>query len=67
MTEHDAVDGVPDSLAQALDELEADPVLMDAVGRLLCENHIFIKRDEIEKVGKLEDDDARRDFYIHYV
>ena len=40
---------------------------MDAVGRLLCENHIFIKRDEIEKVGKLEDDDARRDFYIHYV
>ncbi|UVC08021.1 glutamine synthetase [Rhizobium sp. TH2] len=67
MTAHDAVDGVPDTLGEALDELETDGVLMDAVGRLLCENHIFIKRDEIEKVGKLEDDDARRDFYIHYV
>ena len=46
--------------------LEADGTLMDAVGRLLCENHIFIKRDEIDKTAKLEGD-ALRDFYINYI
>ena len=46
--------------------LEADAALMDAVGRLLCENHVFIKRDEIEKTKALEGE-ALRDFYIHYI
>lgn len=63
---HDAVDGVPDTLSEALDALEADAPLMDAVGRLLCENHVFIKRDEIDKTSALNDD-ALRDFYIHYI
>ncbi len=66
LTEHDAHDGVPETLGGALDALEADGVLMDAVGRLLCENHVFIKRDEIEKTSKMEGD-ALRDFYIHYI
>ena len=66
LMEHDAVDGVPDTLGGALDALEADGALMDAVGRLLCENHIFIKRDEIEKTAALEGE-ALRDFYIHYI
>ena len=55
-----------DHISAALDALEADGVLMDAVGRLLCENHIFIKRDEIDKTAKLEGD-ALRDFYINYI
>jgi glutamine synthetase len=63
---HDATEGVPDTLAGALDALEADAMLMDAVGRLLCENHVFIKRDEIDKTAALEGE-ALRDFYIHYI
>ena len=63
---HDATDGVPDTLGEALDALEADAALMDAVGRLLCENHVFIKRDEIEKTKALEGE-ALRDFYIHHI
>ena len=66
LTAHDAVDGVPETLAGALDALEADGALMDAVGRLLCENHIFIKRDEVEKTAALEGD-ALRDFYINWI
>ncbi len=66
LTEHEAVDGVTETLGGALDALEADGALMEAVGRLLCENHVFIKRDEIEKTSQLEGD-ALRDFYIHYI
>jgi glutamine synthetase len=66
ITGHDAIDGVPDTLAQALDALEADAPLMGAVGRLLCDNHVFIKRDEIEKTKGL-DGEALRDFYINYI
>jgi glutamine synthetase len=59
---HDAVKGVPYTLGGAL---EADGALIDAVRRLLCENHIFIKRDEIEKTAALERD-ALRDYYLPY-
>lgn len=64
--ETDAREGVADDLSGALDALEADGALMDAVGRLLCENHVFIKRDEVAKTAELEGD-ALRDFYIHYI
>ena len=63
---HDATEGVPDDLGSALDALEADAALSDAVGRMLVENHVFIKRDEIGKTAKLEGE-ALRDFYINYV
>ena len=66
LAEHDAVDGVAENLAGAVDALEADAPLMDAVGRQLCNNHIFIKRDEIIKTAALEGD-ALRDFYIHFI
>ena len=66
LAEHDATDGIPENLGAALDALEADKTLMAAVGQTLCENHIFIKRDEIEKTAILQGD-ALRDFYIHYV
>ena len=62
----DAKDGAPSTLGAALDALEADAPLMDAVGKLLCDNHIFIKRDEIIKTAALEGE-ALRDFYLPYV
>ena len=62
----DAKDGAPASLGAALDALEADAALMQAVGQLLCDNHIFIKRDEIEKTAALEGE-ALRDFYMPFI
>ncbi len=63
---HDAEDGVPDDLAAALAELEADTDLVAAVGEDLVGNLAMIKRDEIEKTAKLKKD-TLRDFYIHYL
>ncbi len=62
----DATEGTPENLGAALDALEADAALMEAVGRGLCDNLVFMKRDEIEKTAALEGD-ALRDFYIHYL
>ncbi|MDD9822414.1 MAG: glutamine synthetase family protein [Gammaproteobacteria bacterium] len=63
---HDAADGVPDSLGAALDELENDRDLSAALGAELVANHIAIKRDEVEKTADLTDDDLR-DFYLHFI
>ena len=41
---------IPDSLPDALDVLEKDDALIDAIGRLLVENFIAVKRAEIEEV-----------------
>ena len=62
----DAGHGVAASLADAMDDLEADRALTGAVGTELCENHIFMKRAEVGKTAALEGD-ALRDFYIWYV
>jgi len=62
----DAEEGVPDGLAGALAALAADHKLVAAVGEALVENHIFVKRHEIEKTASLEGD-SLRDFYIYYV
>ncbi|MEL6233068.1 MAG: glutamine synthetase family protein [Pseudomonadota bacterium] len=62
----DATEGVPESLGAALDALAEDSALTGAVGQLLCDNHIFMKRDEIEKTSALEGD-GLRDFYIHWI
>ncbi|HSY87197.1 MAG TPA: glutamine synthetase family protein [Verrucomicrobiae bacterium] len=62
----DAEEGTPDSLAAALEALAADHELVAAVGAALVENHIFVKRHEIEKTASLEGD-SLRDFYIYYV
>jgi glutamine synthetase len=61
-----ATSAAPDNLSQALDELEKDQVLRQAVGEVLAENHIFMKRAEVEKTSKLEGE-ALRDFYINYI
>ena len=63
---HDAEDGVPDSLADALDELRADTDLVAAVGDELVANLTAIKQDEIEKTAQMNTE-ALRDFYIHYL
>jgi glutamine synthetase len=56
--------GVGETLAEALDHLEQDKVLRSAVGELLVDNLIAIKRNEIEKLAALEGD-AARDYYLH--
>lgn len=62
----DARESVATDLSGALDDLVADTALVEAVGKGLVENHVFIKRHEIERVGALEGD-AKRNYYIHYV
>jgi glutamine synthetase len=62
----DAGHGTAASLAGAMEDLEADKALMAAVGRELCEHHLFMKRAEVDKTRALEGD-GLRDFYIWYV
>jgi glutamine synthetase len=63
---HDAKDGVAENLGGALDALEADKALVAAVSEGLVENHVFVKRHEIERVASLEGD-ALRDYYINFI
>ena len=62
----DATEHTPENLSEALDELAADTALSAAVGQLLVDNLIFMKRDEIEKTRDLAGE-ALRDWYIHYL
>jgi glutamine synthetase len=65
-TSNDAPHGVAGSLAAALDDLAADTALQAAVGQGLCDNHLFMKRAEVEKTAALEGE-ALRDWYIWYL
>lgn len=62
----DARDGTAVDLKRAMNDLEADRVLGDRVGRVLVDNHIFMKRKEVIKTRDLEGD-GLRDFYVHFV
>ncbi len=62
----DAADTTALTLAGAMDDLAADTALQSAVGQLLCDNHIFMKRAEVEKTAAL-DGDALRDFYVWFI
>ncbi len=62
----DATHSVPANLAGALDALEADTALVQAVGEGLVANHVGIKRHEIERTAGLEGD-ALRDHYIRFI
>ncbi len=62
----DATEGTADNLASAIDDLEADKELSAAIGQVLVDNHVFMKREEVGKTEALEGD-AQRDFYIHYI
>ncbi len=65
-THNDAPHGVAASLTEALNDLEADTALCAAVGSGLVENHIYMKRAEVEKTSDLAGD-ALRDWYIWYL
>ncbi|MFZ1468239.1 MAG: glutamine synthetase family protein [Paracoccaceae bacterium] len=65
-TGNDAPHGVAASLSEALDDLATDTALSAAVGQGLVDNHIFMKRAEVEKTAGLEGD-ALRDWYIWYI
>ncbi|GAB1361551.1 hypothetical protein MASR1M32_07870 [Rhodobacter sp.] len=65
-TGNDAAHGTAASLSEALDDLAADTALTAAVGQGLVDNHIFMKRAEVEKTANLEGD-ALRDWYIWYL
>ena len=63
---HDATDGVPDNLGDALNELQSDTELVNAVGSDLVGNLVTIKQHEIETTAGL-DSTQLRDYYIHYI
>jgi len=65
-TGQDATDGTAETLALALDDLEADKALCAAMSDAYCAHHLHMKRSEVEKTASL-DFGARRDFYIWYV
>ena len=62
----DAGQGVADSLSAALNDLEADATLGDALGRPLVDHHLFMKRTEVSKTAGLAGE-ALRDYYIWYL
>jgi glutamine synthetase len=65
-TSNDATHGVAASLTEALDDLQVDTALSNAVGAGLVENHIYMKRAEVDKTSALEGA-ALRDWYIWYI
>ena len=62
----DATIGAATDLKSAVADLAADTVLANAVGIGLVENHVFMKKAEVEKTKNL-DPEALRDFYIYYI
>ncbi len=65
-TEIDTAPGIGASLTEALDDLQADIALVNAIGAELIENHVFMKRAEVAKTAGLEGA-ALRDWYIWYL
>jgi glutamine synthetase len=57
---------VAPDLAGALDALEADTALVQAVGEGLVANHVGMKRHEITRTAALAGD-ALRDYYIRFI
>ena len=57
---------IADSLGESLDLLEEDTVLGDAIGRLLVDNFIAIKRAEIEELDGRSDEEII-DYYLPYI
>jgi glutamine synthetase len=62
----DATESVCETLSGALDALEADTVLSQALSQGLVDNHVGIKRHEIERTAALEGV-ALRDYYIRFI
>ena len=62
----DATSGVAETLEGALDALEADSALVEAVGAELVANQLFMRRAEVEKL-RGANAATERDFYIHFI
>ena len=62
----DATIGVAVDLRRAMNDLEQDTVLAEAVGTGIVANLIYMKRMEFRKTKDLEGEELR-DFYIHYI
>ena len=56
----------PHSLPEALDALERDRALTQAVGQELVDNLVAIKRAEIAELAD-KDEQAIFDYYAHYI
>ena len=63
---NDATTGTAASLTEALNDLEADTALTQALGAGLVENHLYMKRAEVSKTADLTPE-ALRDWYIWYI
>jgi len=57
---------VPTSLKKAADALDQDRALRDALGPLLVDALVFIKRDEANRLATASVDDVR-DFYLPFL
>ena len=57
---------VAPSLDKALAALDADRALREAVGEAICDAHLFLKRDEFERLQNRSVDEVR-DFYLPFV
>ena len=57
---------IPATLDKALDALDKDKVLREAVGELFCNALLFLKRDEVNRLQGKSVDEVR-DFYLPFV
>ncbi len=62
----DATVAAPDSLPAALDALQADTALVEALGPAMVDHFVFMKRDEVERTAGL-DERARLDYYFPFL
>ncbi len=58
--------GVAADLSGAIDDLEADTALSGAIGQGLIDNHVFMKRQEVEKTAGLDAEDEQK-FYAFFI
>ncbi len=57
---------VPAGLTKALNALEKDRVLYEAIGSGLCEAHLHMKRDEVRRLKGKSVDEARN-YYLPFI
>ena len=56
----------PSSLSRALDALEKDRAFVEAMGSLMVEAHLVLKRDEVKRLSGRSKDEIR-DYYIPFI
>ncbi len=66
LTGQDATVGVPGTLAESLDALEADHALVEALGAGLVANHVAMKRNEVDKLAG-RDAQGALDYYMRHL